>query len=150
MSMNQNKIQLLRDYDRDMLKSAISSVFWAVLSKRKTEGYSLKSLADALGIHKSAVSRWFSEKLPNWEINTISDIAHALDLEVDITVKDRKTGEVYSPVGQVTPAENVAPVITRVPKNNYVTGTNVRATSKNSIDESEVTTPRNPRSLVAA
>lgn len=88
-------------YDREMLRSAFSSVFWSAISfKRKAEGLTLKEVAERLGVHKSGASRWFSGKSPNWEVNTIADIAGALNLDVKLVAIDRDTGTVFSPSGE--------------------------------------------------
>lgn len=99
MSMNKRE-KILRDYDREMLRSAFSSLFWAVISRKKTKGLTLSSLAEKLHIHKSAVSRWFSGKAPNWELNSIADIAAALDVDVRVSLVDRADGFVYTDNGQ--------------------------------------------------
>jgi hypothetical protein len=96
--------KLLIAYDREMLRSAFVSLFWSIISrKNQYGGFSLKILADKIGVHKSAPSRWFSGGHPNWTINTISDIANALDLDIEIRGHDRKTGETYAPYGLVEP-----------------------------------------------
>ena len=76
----------LGDYDRLMLRSAFVSLFWAALQDK---GRQLKYLAKELQIDKSAISRWFSSSPPNWQVDTISDIARALDLEIRITAISR-------------------------------------------------------------
>ena len=93
---------LLWDYDRGMLRSAFVSLFWAANSDRRaqTKSFTLQSIADALHVDKSAVSRWFGGQ-PNWTVNTIADLAHVLDLEIEITAKNRKTGTIYAPHGVV-------------------------------------------------
>ena len=91
----------LRDYDRSMLRSQFASLFWSVITERRKRGFKLRMLADALGKDKSVVSRWFSGE-PNWTLNTISDIAGALDLELHIEAKDRKSGQVFSAHGVVS------------------------------------------------
>lgn len=90
------KERLLREYEREMLRSAFASVLWNVISHKRRDGMTLKALADKLRVHKSAVSRWFSGASPNWEINTIADIASAIDVELRLTAIDRQTGRVYS------------------------------------------------------
>jgi transcriptional regulator with XRE-family HTH domain len=92
----------VQKYDRLMLRSAFVSLFWAVISERRRQGkLKLQSIADALGINKSTVSRWFSSEQPNWEVDTISDIAGALNLEVEIYARDRATGKIFAPTGPV-------------------------------------------------
>jgi hypothetical protein len=96
--------KLLIAYDREMLRSAFVSLFWSIISHKNRRGaFPLKTLADKIGVHKSAPSRWFSGGHPNWTINTISDIANALDLDLEIKARDRKTGETYAPHGLVDP-----------------------------------------------
>lgn len=97
-----------RDYKRGALRFAIVSAFWGVIQHRKTQsGFTLQQLADKVGTNKSTVSRWFSAALPNWEIDTMADIADALEVELEIRVNDKKSGRVYSPTGLVV-AEPVA------------------------------------------
>jgi transcriptional regulator with XRE-family HTH domain len=97
--------KFIRDFERGVLRSAFVSTFWAVIEAKKVaEGFTLKQLADRLNINKSATSRWFSGE-PNWEINTVSDIARALDVEIKVTAVDRRNGRIFTPSGeQHTPA----------------------------------------------
>jgi hypothetical protein len=76
----------LGDYDRMMLRSEFVSLFWAAMQDK---GKKLKFLAKELRIDKSAISRWFSSSPPNWQVDTVSDIARVLDLEITITAKPR-------------------------------------------------------------
>jgi hypothetical protein len=64
------------------------------------------------------VSRWFKGD-PNWTVNTIANIANALNVDLEIKARDRKTGVIYTPSGvQVAtvsqPAANV-----RTPQNPF-------------------------------
>ncbi len=103
ISRNRPNDQFERDLDRGFLRSAFLSLFWAVFSaKKKEEKLTLTQLADTLGVNKSVVSRWFSGD-PNWRINTISDIANSLDIEIRVTAMDRATGRVFTPSGETTP-----------------------------------------------
>jgi hypothetical protein len=87
----------LGDYDRLMLRSAFVSLFWAALQDK---GRQLKYLAKELRIDKSAISRWFSSNPPNWQVDTISDIARVLDLEIKIVATPRDgSGKIYTPSG---------------------------------------------------
>ncbi len=115
MSMNKND-KIARDYSREMMKSAFVSLYWSVISQKKRSGGSMKEVADKLGIDKSAVSRWFSGKNPNWELNTIADLAEALDLDLHIQAIDRKTGEIFNCSGDV-----VKPIATIATSSNAVT-----------------------------
>lgn len=88
-----------RKYQRLSLRSLFSSLFWGVImARKKREGFMLQSLADATGRNKSQVSRWFSSN-PNWTLDTIADVAQALDLELLIEARERSTGMIYTPSG---------------------------------------------------
>jgi hypothetical protein len=89
------------------------SLFWNIIAYKKSLGrYSLKRFSDAIGVNKSAPSRWFSGDRPNWQINTIADIAKALDVEIVIRARDRQTGVVFAPHGMVSmPAETKGMVL---------------------------------------
>ncbi|MDR6904270.1 helix-turn-helix transcriptional regulator [Rhizobium miluonense] len=92
---------LKREVSQDVARAMFRSLFWNVISfKRKHEGYSLKKLADDLRINKSAVSRWFSND-PNWSINTIADIAFALNVEIKVMAMDKQTGCKFGPSGEI-------------------------------------------------
>jgi hypothetical protein len=94
------RVSAIGEFDRGMLRSAFVSLFWNVIAHKKTHGrYSLKKFSDEIGVNKSAPSRWFSGDRPNWQINTIADIARALDVEVEIRAKDRQTGVIFAPHG---------------------------------------------------
>lgn len=89
-----------REFGRQMLRSEFVSAFWAVITERKTkEKFTLTKLAEKLSRNKSVVSRWFSNN-PNWELDTISDIAHALEVDVSITLRDKANGEVFDATGK--------------------------------------------------
>jgi hypothetical protein len=97
------KEDLLSEYDRGMLRSAFVGLFWTVISYRKRRGiFQLRTLSDKIGVNKSAPSRWFSGARPNWTVNTIADIADALDVEIEIRARDRKTGVIFAPHGIVS------------------------------------------------
>jgi len=88
-----------REYRRQMTRASFQSLFWHVLLTRKREaGLTLKLLADKLGINKSYISRSFSSP-PNWQVDKLSDMADALDVDLYIEARDRKTGRVYTPHG---------------------------------------------------
>lgn len=89
----------LRAFNRQMLRSAFQSLFWHVLlSRKKEQGFTLKALADKLGINKSYVSRSFSAP-PNWTIDKLSDMADAVGIDLVVEARDRVTGKVYTPSG---------------------------------------------------
>jgi|GEM_PF-1558577 len=98
-----------RMHDRQMLRAAFQSLFLSVIQARKTaSGYQLQQLAADTGNIKSTVSRWFSSDPPNWQIDTMADIADALDLELILQARDRKTGELHTPLGIVTASRPAA------------------------------------------
>lgn len=86
-----------RAYYRAMLRSAFLSMFWAVISDRKKHGLTLISLAKSIGSSKHEVSRWFNGD-PNWTINTIAAIAHALKLTLRVEAIDEH-GKVFGSGG---------------------------------------------------
>jgi len=82
-----------------MLRSAVQSAFWSALNfRKKNDGMSQNELAKKLDADKSIISRWFSGD-PNWELNTISDIADALDVDVEFHLKDRRSTAIFTPSG---------------------------------------------------
>jgi ribosome-binding protein aMBF1 (putative translation factor) len=96
---------LMKEVDRELLRSSLVSIFYDVFSARKKHsGLTYKELAESLKVNKSQVSRWFSS-LPNWELNTVSDIANALDVELVIEAIDRQSGTVYSKAGSTHSAQ---------------------------------------------
>ena len=94
-----NDPKFVRAYERGMLRSAFASVIWGALAlRKKTEALTFKEFAKRVGASKHEVSRWFNGD-PNWTINTIANIAHALDLELRIEAFDRKTGRAFARTG---------------------------------------------------
>jgi transcriptional regulator with XRE-family HTH domain len=91
----------------------VSALFSLFKSRKKQaaahgEKYLLQDMANDAGVTKAQVSRWFNgEVSPNWRLSTVYDIAEALDGEVRIEIKDRRTGEVHTSHGVEQP---VAPV----------------------------------------
>ena len=106
MKRTEPKRRRLLEYDRAMLRAAFVSLFWGAITEHKRRGkYTLQMLADKLGRNKSGVSRWFSRNPPNWGVDTISDIANALDLEIEIRATDRITGRVFTSSGILAAAQ---------------------------------------------
>src|SRR5690606_38495760 len=92
-----------RKFDRDMLRSAMKSLFFGIIAdRRKRDGFTMADLAAFTKTDKGRVSRWF-KGLPNWQIDTIADIADALDVDLIVKAKDRKTGRVYAEYGVESP-----------------------------------------------
>lgn len=103
--------EALRDYDRALIKSGVVSLFWTAIADKKRRGkYTLQNLADALGKNKSTVSRWFS-KPPNWQLETIADIASALDMDIEIRARDRSTGRIFTPSGPEAPIVTLGKIV---------------------------------------
>ena len=98
MMTKKSRDQALRDYHRNMHRSQLVSLFWSIIVDRKKLGFKLQDLANKLHVDKGQVSRWFSG-LPNWEANTVSDVAGALDVDIQVMARDRKTGKIYSASG---------------------------------------------------
>lgn len=95
----------MRAFDREILRSAFVSLFWNVIAFRKEHGgFALKVLSDKIGVNKSAPSRWFSGVRPNWTIDTISDIAEALGVDITIAARDRQSGMVFTVNGEMPEA----------------------------------------------
>jgi hypothetical protein len=93
----------LQNYRRQMLRSSFVSLFWSVIQHRRNTGkLQLQEVAHRLGRDKSVVSRWFSPDPPNWTLDTVADIAGALDVDLRIEAVERSTGLVFSPSGLTT------------------------------------------------
>ena len=91
-----------RQFRRSMLRARFQSLFWAVLlDKKQKSKFTLTDLAEAIGIHKSYVSRSFTSP-PNWQIDKISDFSDALGVDLEICAVDRHTGEIFTPQGKKT------------------------------------------------
>jgi len=108
-----SKQRLLKAYDREMLRSAFASLFWVVITYRKEHGgFSLKALADRIGVNKSEPSRWFSGPRPNWTLNTVADLAGALGVDLEIRARDSSVGVIFAPYGTVeTHVQSASPII---------------------------------------
>ena len=92
-----------RAFARSMLRSAVVSLFWGVIAEKRKRGFQLQHLAEAMAVDKSAVSRWFGARpSPNFELNTVADIAEALGLDIEITARDRATGQRFAEYGIMT------------------------------------------------
>jgi transcriptional regulator with XRE-family HTH domain len=103
MSMKRSKSdpKFVRGYDRTMLRAEFVSLFWSVIAdRRKRSSFTFQALAKSLGKNKGEVSRWFSGR-PNWTINTIANLANALDLEIRVEAVERSTGRVFTPQGEI-------------------------------------------------
>lgn len=120
-----------RDYGRGILRSEMVSLFWAVIAERRKRpgGFALQRLADKLAINKGQVSRWFNG-LPNWEANTVADIADALDVDIRLIAYDRLDGTVYTAAGAIRGVETSTPPV----KTSAKDGSDTRATGQQKRD----------------
>jgi transcriptional regulator with XRE-family HTH domain len=110
MSTRKNDPKFERSFERGILRSAFRSLFWGIICERKKRtGYKLVDLAKAISTSKHEVSRWFNGD-PNWTINTIANIAHALNVDLRIEAVDRSTQQVFTPAGLVVTATHAADV----------------------------------------
>ena len=92
----------LKTYDRTLFSSSVVSLLWGVIKeRRKHEKFPLKALADATGIDPAKISRDFSGE-PNWRLHTAVDIASALDMDLELRARHRKTGMVFTASGPVS------------------------------------------------
>jgi transcriptional regulator with XRE-family HTH domain len=114
--MTTKQTRRLRNYDRGMLRSAFVSLFVSVMAEhRRRGGLTQQDLAKKIGRDKSAVSRWLSGS-PNWTLDTIADLAGALDLELRVDARERGTGVVFTPIGiEQRPVVTFAPTRAIVP-----------------------------------
>lgn len=97
-------------YRRGILRAAFHSLFWGVIADRKRNaGLKMKDIADTLGVNKSFVSRSFSSP-PNWRIDTLADFSDALDLDLIVEARDRRTGRIFTPYGVRPPAATTTSV----------------------------------------
>jgi predicted XRE-type DNA-binding protein len=91
------KVDMLRAYDRGMLRAMFHSLFMnAIVAKKKRGKFTQQQIADAFEIHKSSISRQFSSP-PNWTVDKLADIAGALDLELHIEARSRVDGALVTP-----------------------------------------------------
>jgi hypothetical protein len=102
-----------REFLRERLRSDFVSMFWSAIEQRKLRGeFKMQQLADALGRDKSVVSKWFSNEPSNWQLDTIADIADALDLEIAVTAKERHSHTLHTPYGmEVDHAQIISTIV---------------------------------------
>lgn len=93
--------KVTRDYDRLMLRAAYVSLLFSGLRfrKKRDKAFGLSALARAVGKDKATLSRDFNGS-PNWRLDTIADIAGALNLELRVSALDRATGAVIGSAGE--------------------------------------------------
>lgn len=99
-SVEENQKNIEKKFQRMMLRAEFVSLIWNAFSFRaEAEGLTKTRFAEKIGINKSAISRWFSFSRPNWRIDTISDISRSLGMELEIRLRDPKSGMVFTPTG---------------------------------------------------
>ena len=111
--MSRNSEKYDKAYYRAALRSLFVSLFWVIVNARKKRpgGLTLQALAKAIGSTKHEVSRWFNGD-PNWTLNTVANLAHALDVELIIQARERTTGIVYTPAGVQVSGDNTQSIAT--------------------------------------
>lgn len=111
----------LHKYDQGMLRSSFVSMFWAAISDKKKLGFTQADLAQNLPKgDKGKISKWFNGD-PNWTVNTIASLAHALNLDIKIEARDRVTGHIYTPSGvQYAPKNTSAGITSGPPKSEVI------------------------------
>jgi hypothetical protein len=101
--MKRTSLSFDQTYEREMLRRGYLSLFWVAMSrKRAKERFTFSDLAARIRRGKSQVSRWFSAGDPNWELNTIADIAHSLGIRIEISAVDIATKEILTPAGPIS------------------------------------------------
>lgn len=102
MKRRDKKADFSTELARDIVRSSFASLFWMIIKYKKAyQSFSLKTLADKIGVNKSEPSKWFRGDRPNWTLNTVSDIADALDVDLEIRAFDRRTRMEFAPSGLV-------------------------------------------------
>ena len=111
-----NDPKFVMTYDRSMFRSAVVSLFWAVISERKKKaGFTFQAFAKKVGSTKHEVSRWFGGD-PNWTLNTVASIANALELDLRIEAVERGTGRVFTSSGiKISEVSAVNPMVSGQP-----------------------------------
>lgn len=99
MSMK-NEVTFNKAFERGVLRAAFRSLFWAVINEKKKQpgGYKLVDLANMMSVSKHEVSRWFNGD-PNWTVNSLANIATALNVEIQVQAVDKATGRIITPAG---------------------------------------------------
>jgi hypothetical protein len=78
-----------RKYAADMLTHAVFGAFYTAIALRKQEhALTRAQLGSRMGREKTGISKLLAAPR-NWQLSTISDLAEALDLRVQITLFDR-------------------------------------------------------------
>lgn len=79
-----------RGYLADVFQARVFGAFLSAAEHRKSNyGVTRKEIAVRSGKDETAVSKTFSRP-QNWTLKTVSDLAYALDLDVEFALVDRK------------------------------------------------------------
>ena len=84
-----------KEYRKRSVHSMFQSLFWGALQDKHRR---IDDIADRTKYNKEHV-RCLFRRDAWWSINAISDVAEALDLELNVEARDRTTGKVYTPSG---------------------------------------------------
>ena len=95
--------KFVRTYARLMLRSTFVSLFGNGLQQRRKQipSFGLSALARLAGKDKSTLSRDFAGT-PNWRLDTVSDLAQALNMELRIEAIDKTNGAIVSATGRAS------------------------------------------------
>lgn len=93
--------KFLREFSQQMLRAMVQSVFVSVFNEAKrTSKLSQSGLAKRLGINRSVISRNLSDP-PNWTVDKISDMAEALNVDIEIIARNRVSGQCHTARGVI-------------------------------------------------
>lgn len=103
-----------RDYARAMLRSEFVSMFVSALKFRKQRQpeFGVVALAKTIGKDKATLSRDLGGS-PNWGLDTVSDLANALQCDLLVELVDRETGARIRATGPVPAVTRTEDVLTR-------------------------------------
>lgn len=104
--------KFLREFSQQMLRSMVQSVFVSVFNgRRKKNKLTQSELAKKMGVNRSIISRDLAVP-PNWTVDKISDMAEALNVDIEIIARDRETGECHTARGVIKISVNT--VVNRI------------------------------------
>lgn len=93
--------KFLREFRHVMLRTLVQSVFVSIFNdKKKKDGLSQSKLAEKMGVNRSVISRSLADP-PNWTIDKISDMAEAMNVDLEVIARDRDTGICHTARGRL-------------------------------------------------
>lgn len=97
----------------EVLEAQIFGAFWlAIEARRKEDGLTQNELSERTGRDKTNISKLLDGPR-NWTLKTISDLAEALNLQVEFSLKDKKKPErVFTPTGVTWESVTEIPAVT--------------------------------------